>query len=272
MTPFGYPHPLPHKGEYLACSMSLVSQRFAPFGRCRTPDNGRFPHGSRDSRSHDQRQSKPAVGSSREPGLPGAPPGAAHTTTPPPEMPCSRAPESRGGKRGKHGRSWKVKAFNVVRMAVAPFVQRLKEKRARVVLSHPDLGRTRTTGCSGIDRRPCSVRGDVLYRVLYPQARLGFGSRVVRGRREAGEFIVESDEQPPAAAPIRGLARVLDESAVDAELLRPRLRVNVHIMEDVTRITLADGRTLKTERSRKSAGQLLRFTVLMPCWPDRRNC
>jgi hypothetical protein len=35
-------------------------------------------------------------------------------------------------------------------------------------------------------------------------------------------------------------------------------------MENVTRTTLPDGRVLKTERGRKSAGQVLRFTVLMP--------
>ena len=35
-------------------------------------------------------------------------------------------------------------------------------------------------------------------------------------------------------------------------------------MENVTRTTLPDGRILKTERGRKSAGQVLRFTVLMP--------
>jgi len=35
-------------------------------------------------------------------------------------------------------------------------------------------------------------------------------------------------------------------------------------MEDVTRTTLPDGRTLKMERGRRSSGQLLRLTVVAP--------
>ena len=59
------PRTLPHTAEPLVSRIILVSQCFARiFGRCRIPDNGRFPHGSRVSRSHDQRSTKPAVASS----------------------------------------------------------------------------------------------------------------------------------------------------------------------------------------------------------------
>jgi hypothetical protein len=47
-------------------------------------------------------------------------------------------------------------------------------------------------------------------------------------------------------------------------LLPSHTDAKITSMEDVTRTTLPDGRTLKTERGRKSAGQVLRFTVLMP--------
>jgi len=75
------PHTLPHTAEPLVSRIVFVPQCFTRiFGRCRIPDNGRFPHGSRVSGSHDQPSTKPAVASSREPVTRRAPQ-APHTPT-----------------------------------------------------------------------------------------------------------------------------------------------------------------------------------------------
>ena len=150
--------------------MNLVSQRLARIsGRCCIPDNGRFSHDSRVSRSHDQRSTKPAVVSCRDRRhSPGAQ-APTHTHHPP----KSHAAEPRNPGRGNEantGTSWKLSLPTLYWWPTGEPVQLVKEKRGGSFC--PGSYRTERVAAQAAIADPASFVVMSFMNVLYPQGRL----------------------------------------------------------------------------------------------------